>query len=178
MTINSIRALVDSEIEGRSFFATWRKTATQTTGAGIWFDLSMSPGNPVPNYYAASPNVSIALSQSVDGGIAHGGEVSHLGYKKHLKTFMAMTQTATAVPLPMILCDYLLFYPFVDMSITDEQPMTNTVPLQRSGFWFHYAARFCFYCAASARAGIFACNPRPFSVPLFNLPPSGPRASF
>ena len=132
MTINSIRALVDSEIEGRSFFATWRKTATQTTGAGIWFDLSMSPGNPVPNYYAASPNVSIALSQSVDGGIAHGGAVSHLGYKKHLKTFMAMTQTATAVPLPMILCDYLLFYPFVDMSITDEQPMTNTVPLQRS----------------------------------------------
>lgn len=132
MTITSIKALVDSEIDGRSFFSTWRKTATQTTGAGIWFDLSMSPGNPVPNYYAAAPNISVALSQAVDGGIPHGGNVSQLGYRKHLTRFMAMTQTATAVPLPMILCDYLLFYPFVDMSITEEQPMTNSVVLPRS----------------------------------------------
>ena len=92
----------------------------------------MSPGNPVPNYYAAAPNVSIALKQSTDGGIPHGGNVAQLGYKKHLKSFTAMTVTAAAVPLPMILCDYLMFYPFVDMSITDTQPMTNTITLPRN----------------------------------------------
>jgi hypothetical protein len=124
--------MVDAENNGQTFFATWRKTPTQTTGAGIWFDLSMSPGNPVPNYYAASPNIAIALKQSTDGGIPHGGAVAQLGQKKFLKMIMAMTATATAAPLPMILCDYLMFYPFVDMSITDEQFMDNTATLPRS----------------------------------------------
>jgi hypothetical protein len=132
MALTSIKAMVDAENGGQSFFSTWRKTPTQTTGAGVWFDLSMSPGNPVPNYYAAAPNIAIRLAQSTDGGIFHGGNVSYLGYTKHLKEFTAMTTTATAVPLPMILCDYLLFYPFVDMSITDPQTMDNTVTLSRS----------------------------------------------
>lgn len=129
MAFRNISDLVAAEDEGRVFFSAWRKTPTQTTGAGIWFDLSMSPGNPVPNYYAASPNIAIALKQSTDGGIPHGGAVAPL--KKHLKQFTAMTVTASAVPLPMILCDYLLFYPFVDMSVTDEQFMDNTVTLPR-----------------------------------------------
>ena len=91
----------------------------------------MSPGNPVPNYYAASPNIAIALSQSTDGGIYHGGNVGQLGYTKYLKTFMAMTQTATAIPLPMLLCDYLMYYPFVDMSVTDYQSLTTNIALPR-----------------------------------------------
>lgn len=130
MALRNVSDLVAAEEDGRVFFSAWRKTPTQTTGAGIWFDLSMSPGNPVPNYYAASPNVAIALKQSTDGGIPHGGAVAPL--KKHLKQFTAMTVTPAAVPLPMILCDYLLFYPFVDMSVTDEQPMDNAVSLPRS----------------------------------------------
>jgi hypothetical protein len=132
MTILNVSNLVDAEEGGQTFFSTWRKTPTQVTGAGIWFDLAMSPGNPVPNYYAASPAIAIALAQSTDGGIPHGSNVAGLGMKKYLKTFMAMTTTAAATPLPMILCDYLLFYPFVDMSITDPQTMTNTVTLPRS----------------------------------------------
>jgi len=131
MSLNSVKQFVDAELAGQSFYATWRKTPTQTTGAGIWFDLSMSPGNPVPNYYAAAPNVAIALAQSTDGGIPHGGNVGQLGYAKYLKTFGAMTVTATAVPLPMLLCDYLMFYPFVDMSITDYQPLTTNIALPR-----------------------------------------------
>lgn len=130
MALRNVSDLVAAEVDGRFWFSTWRKTPTQTTGAGIWFDLSMSPGNPVPNYYAASPNIAIALKQSTDGGIPHGGPVAP--FKKHLKQFTAMTVTASAAPLPMILCDYLMFYPFVDMSITDEQPMDNTVMLPRS----------------------------------------------
>jgi len=129
MAISSIRDWVDDEEAGNFWFTTWRKTPSQTTGAGIWFDLSMSPGNPVPNYYAAAPAVAIALKQSTDGGIPHGGAVSPL--KKYVKQFTAMTVAAAAVPLPIILCDYLMFYPFMDMSITDPQPVTNIITLPR-----------------------------------------------
>lgn len=131
MSLNSVKEYVDAELNGQSFFGTWRKSPTQTTGAGIWFDLSMSPGNPVPNYYAASPGVAIPLAQSTDGGIPHGGNVSQLGNLKYLKTLMGMTTTATAVPLPLILCDYLMYYPFLDMSITDPQPVTTGISLPR-----------------------------------------------
>jgi hypothetical protein len=132
MTLRNVRDLIDAEDSGAFWFSTWRKTPTQPTSAGIWFDLSMSPGNPVPNYYAASPNISIALAQSTDGGIPHGGAVAPLGLKKYLKQFVAISTAAAAVPLNLILADYLLFYPFVDMSVTDEQFMVNTVALPRS----------------------------------------------
>jgi len=130
--ISSMRDLVNAENEGKTNFATWRKTPSQATLAGIWFDLSMSPGNPVPNYYAASPLVSTALAQSTDGGISHGGNVGQLGYKKFVKNMLIMNTSANAAPNYLILLDYLLYYPFVDMSVTDKQPLINTVPLPRN----------------------------------------------
>lgn len=126
----NIKQVVEAEANGQYSFATWRKTPSQTTAAGIWFDLSMSPGNPVPNYYAASPTVSVALAQSTDGGIFHGSYPTG-SHKKYLKDIMAMTVTATAVPLSLILCDYLLYYPFMDMGITDFQSTTNSVNVPR-----------------------------------------------
>lgn len=129
MAINGIQSLVNAGNNGQTFFSAWRKTPTQATGSGIWFDLSMSPGNPVPNYYAAAPNIAIALSQSADGGIPHGAAVTPSA--KHLKSFTVLTVTAAAVPMTMILCDYLMFYPFVDMSITDPQALTTSITLPR-----------------------------------------------
>lgn len=132
MALRNIADLVNAENNGNFWFTSWRKNPTQITGAGIWFDLSMSPGNPVPNYYASSPNIAVALKQSTDGGIPHGGNVNALGFTKYLKQIMIMSITANAAPLPSLLCDYLLYYPFVDMSITDEQFLDNTVTLPRS----------------------------------------------
>ena len=119
----SFAELIDAEEAGRGTLFGWRKAPTQATGSGIWFDLSMSPGNPVPNFYAAAPLVSKVLAQSTDGGLFHGATPGGT-YTKHLRRIMAMTVTTTAVPLPCILLDYLMYYPFVDMSVTDAQAMT------------------------------------------------------
>lgn len=129
MGFANVQALADAEIAGRSTYATWRKSPSQVTTVGIWFDLSMSPGNPVPQYYAATPLAAKVLAQSTDGGIFHGGAVSPS--TKHLKRVTALTATATALPMPMILCDYLLFYPFIDEGTTDAQALDNTSPLTR-----------------------------------------------
>lgn len=121
---SSVRAIVDAENGGQGKLASWRKAPTQTTGAGIWFDLSMSPGNPVPNYYIGTPGAFVPLKRSTDGGLDHGGLVSPA--KKMLRQFTALTPTAAATPLPIILCDYLGHYPFMDESVTDEQFVDNT----------------------------------------------------
>lgn len=123
----NLRELTDAQDAGQYLYASWRKQATQTTGAGIWFDLSMSPGNPAPNYYIGSPNVFTPLKQSTDGGLRHGGNVNALGKKKFLRKLMAQTVTTTAVPLSCVLMDYIGFYPFIDESVLDEQFMDNTV---------------------------------------------------
>lgn len=123
----NIRAIADATDAGQYLFASFRKQATQTTGAGVWFDLSMSPGNPAPNYYIGSPNVFVPMKQSTDGGFRHGGNVSPR--KKFLRKLMALTTVTT--PISCKLLDYLGFYGFVDESVLDEQPMDNTQGLTR-----------------------------------------------
>lgn len=123
----NLRELTDAQDAGQYLYASWRKQPTQATGAGVWFDLSMSPGNPAPNYYIGSPNVFTPLKQSTDGGLRHGGNVNALGKKKFLRKLMAQTVTGTAAPLSMRMMDYIGFYPFIDESVLDEQFMDNTV---------------------------------------------------
>lgn len=120
--------VVESFDAGRTKYAYWRKVPSQTTGAGIWFDLSMSTGNPLPNYYIGAAGTATALARSTDGGLDHGGPVTP--YTKYLNRFLIMNQTATAVPLPFMVCDYLLFYPFISQDAGDYD-LTNTVTLPR-----------------------------------------------
>lgn len=128
---SNARQVSDAQDAGRYLYASFRKQATQTTASGVWFDLSMSPGNPAPNYYIGSPNVFVPLKQSSDGGIRHGGPVGQAGFKKYLRKLMALTPTASATPLSCKLLDYIGFYGFVDESVLDEQPLDNTTPLPR-----------------------------------------------
>lgn len=125
-----VKDMVDSQVNGSERYYTWRKSPTQTTTQGIWFDLSMSPGNPVPKYwFDATPLTAAQIKQSTDGGLFHGANVSP--QVKYLRELMAFCVTATALPMPMILCDYLLYYPTIDDSVTDVQTMINNVTLPR-----------------------------------------------
>ena len=123
------RRLADAQDAGKYLYASFRKQAAQTTGAGVWFDLSMSPGNPAPNYYIGSPGVFVPLKQSTDGGLRHGGNVSPA--KKFLRKLMVTTNTAAASVTPMKLLDYIGFYGFIDESVLGEQFLDNTAPLPR-----------------------------------------------
>jgi hypothetical protein len=129
--INNIKNLAQNDVNGYSRVTTWRKNPTQTTSANQWFDLSMSPGNPAPNYYIGTPNEFVPLAQSSDGGLPH--RVSTDGSQEFLRTMSVLNQTAAAAPIGIWLLDYLGFYPFVDESNTDEQPfITTMIPVDRA----------------------------------------------
>ena len=131
MAITSFKALVDAEENGQTFFAGFRKNITVAGGANSWFDWTLSPGNPLPFYYASTPLVGVPLSQLVNGGIPHNQPVASLGYKTYLKTILINPATATSATGPMILMDYLFYYPFIDTGVTDEQVLDNTASLTR-----------------------------------------------
>ena len=130
MSVNSVQQVVNAEINGAVRRYMWRKVPSQATTAGYWFDLSLSPGNPMPKFWSdATPLTAKVISQSLDGGIWHGPNTTP--QKQYLRMTTAMSSSGTGLPLPLILCDYLLYYPTIDSSTTDPQVMDNTVTIPR-----------------------------------------------
>lgn len=125
----NVRDLVDVEVDGRSKYVSYRKVPAVVTGAGTWYDYSMAPGNPAPQYYAAAPLTAQVLARSTDGGIQHGGNVAP--ERKYARRMTAIVSAAAGAPQRVKLCDYLLFYPFVDMGTSESQLMTNVQTLTR-----------------------------------------------
>lgn len=125
---SSIAAYRDAQLAGKHHRAHFRKVpgAGFITTAGWWVDMSMVPGNPLPNYYASAPLVAATL----DGfrGIFHGDDKAPSS--KHLAEVMLMTPTAAFIGEYRLL-DYVMYYPFVDLDDTDTQTMDNSVTLPR-----------------------------------------------
>lgn len=125
MPIVNTKQLIDAELEGRVRNYIWRKTPSQASTTDLWFDTSMSPGNPPAQYFIGGILNATVLARSTEGGLNHGPNVSPS--TKYLRNITAMTSTSTALPMPMILCDYLMCYPFIDTSVTEAQATTATV---------------------------------------------------
>ena len=131
----NFRALANAATDdGRHWISTYRKAlSASATVAGQYFDYSYAGGNPIPNYYAASPLEAATL----DG--AKGIIVPRMaaGFKQYLHRWTAMTAAASATSTTnqnqeLVLLDYLLFYPFVDMDAAGEdQVMAQTQALPR-----------------------------------------------
>lgn len=129
MAVRGIKNVVDAELEGRMNIYNFRKNPSQVTTQGLWFDLALSPGNPIPKYWFGTPLTATVISQSIDGGFFHGANVSPS--KKYLRKLMLSSTSATGLPMNVMLCDYLMYYPLVDDGTTDEQVMDNTATLTR-----------------------------------------------
>ena len=119
----TISEVIDAEVNGKVRNYIWRKTPSQTTITGLWFDSSMSPGMPPPQYYIGTPLRATQLRQSTDGGLYHGQDV--YPSEKFLRSISTLASAATALQMNAILCDYLMFYPFIDEGTTDLQSTTN-----------------------------------------------------
>jgi hypothetical protein len=70
---SNVKAVGDAIDLGQQNTYSWRKSPAQSTTLGIWNDLSMAPGNPIPNYYASSPLVAATLNGAE--GFFHGPDV-------------------------------------------------------------------------------------------------------
>jgi hypothetical protein len=114
---------------GQSLFRSWSKAPSATTASGIWFDLSMSPGNPFAQYYFGTPLTATKLARSTDGGLDHGGAPGG-SYKKILTKFEIQTVTSTAAVNTFDLLDYLMYYAGIGMD-AGVQAFSNPISLPR-----------------------------------------------
>lgn len=107
---------------------TFRKLPVAAPVSGTWLDLSMAAGYPIPNYYASNPLESRYMSYSRQKGVFHG----HGNYNdKRLFETMVMGTVTQWANTPIIMLDYLMYYPFIDEGDDTDQFMDNVESLPR-----------------------------------------------
>ena len=122
MGFRNVKAFVDAQVDnGSTVISSIRKTAVGG-GAGTWCDLSQGAGTPSANFYATPPLEAAHLTHR--NSIWAGSAVSPK--TKHLAGSLLVTPSAALVASKLLLCDYLLYYPFIDMDNTEPQEMDNT----------------------------------------------------
>jgi hypothetical protein len=117
----NVKEWVDSANGGENWITQFRKMSGAATIAGQWVDYTYASGRPVANFYATTPLVPALIE--ADKGIYVGENVSPL--KKYIHRIMTMMSAASATTVscqnvPLLLCDYLLYYPFIDMDAAGE----------------------------------------------------------
>lgn len=128
----NVTAWADSEVEGRSWLSFFRKVPPSTaTIAGQWFDYSTASGIPVPNYYASTP-LAAATLDAEDGIFVPAQSTSRYLKRSVVMSAAASVTGTTNQNQPLMLLDYLLYYPFIDLDAAgEEQVMDNAITLPR-----------------------------------------------
>jgi len=133
MAFKTVKQWAASEDAGRSWLTFFRKVPASTaTIAGQWFDYSTASGIPVPNYYASTPLVAATLDAE------NGVYVPEQAPKRRFINESVLMSAASSVTgttnqnQSLMLLDYLLYYPFVDLDAAgEEQVFDNTTTLPR-----------------------------------------------
>lgn len=126
MGFRTVAAWADSEDDGRSWLSFFRKVPpSAATIAGQWFDYSTAAGVPVPNYYASSPLVAAKLEANT------GIFVPQQNAGRWLKKIVVMSAaagvtTTTNQNQSLMLLDYLLYVPFIDLDAAGEEQVFDT----------------------------------------------------
>jgi hypothetical protein len=131
MPLNNVADFATAAAEGgKHWISTYFKAPPATaTVSGQWYDYGYAGGNPIANYYAAAPG-NVALLESEKGILLPNPGA---GQKLHLHRWTAMSRAAGDTSTSnqnqtLMLCDYLMYYPFIDMDAAGEdQVMTQTI---------------------------------------------------
>ena len=134
MGFANVAEFAGADEAGQVWISGFRKAvASAATTTNAWIDYTYFAGSPPANFYASAP-LTAALVES-DKGIYTGGDVSPS--TKHLKNLMLMSRASSATSTTngrqgIAVCDYLLYYPFIDTdAIGEEQVLDNTVTIPR-----------------------------------------------
>lgn len=124
----------DSAAEsGRHWLGSFCKVPAVVTIAGQWFDYSTAARSPVPNYYASSPLTAAVLDG--EKGLPTGpgcAPASKFLARLHMINGAASATGTTSQNQSIMVLDYLMYYPFIDMDAAGEdQAMDNTTALPR-----------------------------------------------
>lgn len=133
----SIAEYANADNLGKCWVSQFRKTvASAATTTGAWIDYSYFAGSPPANFYASAPSVAAAV-ESIRGIYVPTAVAPDCQFLQRFTVMTANTASAVNARQRLILCDYLMYYPFIDTdAIGEQQDMDNspmTLPRYSSG---------------------------------------------
>jgi hypothetical protein len=133
MPFRNVSEYADYRSTGAWHQAAYLRTTAPASGVtGRWVDVSVGAGHPVYNAYAGTPLTAQALINNNSNRAVYTGPNPGPGETKHLHSLTVDTTTSSGgPPQTYVLCDYLLYYPFIDTDTTDIQTLDNTVTIPR-----------------------------------------------
>lgn len=129
MGFNGIMPLAQAVENGQTWQSFFYKTSLPSGAAARWYDGSVGAGIPIYQAYVGGQYEATQIIGSANRGI-YTGPVPNENQTKHLFSMSAGT-LSSAVPITLLLADYLMFYPLVDMDSTDAQDMIQSASLPR-----------------------------------------------
>lgn len=130
MAIQSVDNMINSMSAGKLARFDFNKvTGAAAYTAGRAYDMATLGASPVATSYPGTALVAQTFQESTgDGtnafGIPNGGLVS--SDIKHILNAAAWSVAATGVPATLILCDYLMAYPGINMNTLSAQTLINS----------------------------------------------------
>jgi hypothetical protein len=124
----SVREWAEAYDEGRHHVQSFRKAVSSAaTNAGDIIDYAYFPGSPPVNFYASSPLEAAAVDLRYGIRIPSGEQfVSRLTVASNASS----ATNTTNQNQNLWLCDYLMYYPFIDSdAIGEQQDMVPSVSL-------------------------------------------------
>lgn len=130
MGFRNVAEYANADEAGRAWITQFRKAVTSTaTITSSYVDYTYFAGSPLANFYASTPLEAAYVDDS--RGIYIPSVTS-----QYLKNITVMTSASSATSTTnqrqqLMLCDYLLYYPFIDTDSVDLQEMIQTVEIPR-----------------------------------------------
>lgn len=157
MGFNGIREWAACMDAGRFHVTTFRKqVASAATVANDFVDYTYFAGNPVANFYASSPLEAAHVEAN------KGIHLRDVGASQYVKDFCVMTAARSATGTTnqnqrLLVCDYLMYYPFIDTdAIGEQQDLIQTVTLPR--YETEGGQIMCVAQSASSTVGTFTIS--------------------
>lgn len=135
MGFGAISEIPAADDAGQTWTTSFRKAvASAASATNRWLDYSYFAGSPPANFYASTPLVAAELDPS--RGIylpSVAPATQHLNNLRLMTAANAVTSTANGRQ-QIALCDYLMYYPFIDTdAVGEQQDLDNTLALPRYG---------------------------------------------
>lgn len=130
MGFNNISEFANADEEGRVWITGFRKAVSSAaTVTNSYIDYTYFAGSPQANFYASAPLESALIDDSRGIFLPNVGSSS-----LYLKNITAMSLSSqqnisTNRQQRLILCDYLMYYPFFDTDTLDLQETTEVATL-------------------------------------------------
>jgi hypothetical protein len=115
----TLSEFIERDVElGYYDIISYRKVHNQSTFSSRWFDLSVAPGNPVPEFYASTPLTATPINHKTSFRIRDADEDTRYITK-------VILTTSSSQILQVKLINRIAFWPFVDGDDPSLQVFNN-----------------------------------------------------